>query len=45
MESFPALGEGFDLRLTSPTTVGSVLFARERVIHLSAFRRISEANL
>lgn len=42
VETFPALGEGSDLRLTSPTTVGSILFARERVIHLSAFRRVSE---
>lgn len=45
VETFPALGEGSDLRLSSPTTVGSILFARSRVIHWSAFRRISEESL
>lgn len=45
VETFPALGEGLDLRLSSPTTVGSILFARSRVIHWSAFRRIPEESL
>jgi len=36
-ETFPALAEGLDIRLSSPTVVGSALVAKERVIHVSAF--------
>lgn len=37
-ESFPALGEGTDLRLEGSGLVGSALIARDRIVHLSAFR-------
>jgi len=36
-DTFPALAEGMDLRLSSNTVVGSALVAKERLIHLSAF--------
>ncbi len=37
VDTFPALGEGSDLRLKGQTLIGSALIARQRVIHLSAF--------
>lgn len=37
METFDALAEGTDVRLTHPEVIGSALVAKERVVHLSAF--------
>jgi hypothetical protein len=34
----PSVGEGRDLRLSSPTLAGGALQARERIVHLCAFR-------
>ncbi|MDR7992660.1 ARPP-1 family domain-containing protein [Thermosynechococcus sp. TG252] len=36
-ETFEALAEGTDVRLTHPEVIGSALVAKERVVHLSAF--------
>lgn len=36
-ETFDALAEGTDVRLTHPEVIGSALVARGRVVHLSAF--------
>ncbi|HXG51501.1 MAG TPA: DUF6569 family protein [candidate division Zixibacteria bacterium] len=37
-KSFPAVGEGLDVRLEGPDLAGAGLLARGRVVHLSAFR-------
>lgn len=37
-QTFPAIGEGEDLRLTGKQLTGGALIARGRVVHLSAFR-------
>lgn len=37
-EKFPAIGEGEDVRLSGTHLIGSALVAREKVVHLSAFR-------
>ena len=36
-EAFPAIGQGQDLRLSSPTLTGAALAAEDRIVHLSAF--------
>ena len=38
LETFPAIGEGEDLRLSSGGLTGAALATKERVVHLSAFR-------
>lgn len=38
VETFPAIGEGTDLRLHGPGITGAALQARGRTVHLSAFR-------
>lgn len=38
MNTFPGVGEGEDVRLQAPNITGAALVARNRVIHLSAFR-------
>lgn len=38
MTNYPGVGEGEDVRLQSPNITGAALVARNRVIHLSAFR-------
>lgn len=38
MNTFPGVGEGKDVRLRAPDITGAALVARNRVIHLSAFR-------
>jgi hypothetical protein len=38
VQRFPAVGEGEDLRLDAPGVSGAALVARDRIIHLSAFR-------
>lgn len=38
LETFPAIGEGEDLRLSSGGLTGAALTKKERVVHLSAFR-------
>ncbi|WP_460195204.1 ARPP-1 family domain-containing protein [Thermosynechococcus sp. FA-CM-4201] len=37
VETFDALAEGTDVRLTHPEVIGSALVAKGRVVHLSAF--------
>lgn len=37
-KTFPAVGEGADIRLTGPNVTGAGLVAKGRVVHLSAFR-------
>ncbi len=37
-QTFPAIGEGQDKRLTGPGLVGAALAAQGRVVHLTAFR-------
>lgn len=37
-ETFPAIGEGEDLRLSAGDLTGAALAKKERVVHLSAFR-------
>ncbi|HWP57329.1 MAG TPA: DUF6569 family protein [Candidatus Acidoferrales bacterium] len=37
VKSFPAVGEGVDVRFTGPDLAGAGLIARGRVVHLSAF--------
>lgn len=39
----PSVGEGWDLRLSGERLSGGALYARERVVHLSAFR-LNEAK-
>ncbi|MCB1841957.1 MAG: hypothetical protein KDI09_03250, partial [Halioglobus sp.] len=39
VDSFTALGEGEDLRLRCATIAGGALAARDRVVHLCAFRQ------
>lgn len=34
----PSVGEGWDIRLTGEQLSGGALYARERIVHLSAFR-------
>jgi hypothetical protein len=41
-DSFPAVGEGEDVRLTGERVSGAALVARGRVVHLSAFRMNGE---
>jgi len=36
-KTFPAIGEGIDVRLTGPSLTGAGLVAKGRVVHLSAF--------
>lgn len=43
-DSFDALGEGEDLRIDCNNITGGALAARERVVHLCAFSRKSEAG-
>ena len=43
-DSFEALGEGEDLRIHSTAIAGGALAARERVVHLCAFRQDTEAG-
>jgi hypothetical protein len=38
LETFPAIGEGEDLRLSARDLTGAALAKKERVVHLSAFR-------
>ncbi len=38
LETFPAIGEGEDIRLSSVGLTGAALAKKERVVHLSAFR-------
>jgi hypothetical protein len=38
LETFPAIGEGEDLRLSARELTGAALAKKERVVHLSAFR-------
>ncbi len=38
LETFPAIGEGEDIRLSSVGLTGAALAEKERVVHLSAFR-------
>jgi hypothetical protein len=38
VQVFPALGEGEDLRIESPTVAGGALHAGNRIVHLCAFR-------
>ncbi len=38
LESFPAIGEGEDVRLSARWLTGAALAKQERVVHLSAFR-------
>lgn len=38
VEEFPAVGEGHDLRLTGERVAGGALAARNRIVHLCAFR-------
>jgi hypothetical protein len=40
LETFPAVGEGEDLRLSAPDLTGAALAKKERVVHLSAFRLV-----
>lgn len=40
--SFPGVGEGQDVRLTSPNLSGAALISDNRVIHLTAFRLRNE---
>ena len=44
VETFDALGEGEDLRLQSSNIAGGALAARERLIHLCAFRQEAQAD-
>lgn len=44
IESFAALGEGEDVRLTGKTLTGGALVAEDRVVHLSAFELGDEAD-
>jgi hypothetical protein len=37
-KTFPAVGEGVDVRLSGPDLTGAGLLAKGRVVHLSAFR-------
>ena len=37
-QTYSAVGEGVDVRLTGPDLTGAGLVAKERVVHLSAFR-------
>tara|TARA_R110002072_G_scaffold211501_5_gene369101 strand:- start:13540 stop:14580 length:1041 start_codon:yes stop_codon:yes gene_type:complete len=43
-DSFDALGEGEDLRISSTAIAGGALAARDRVVHLCAFSQESEAG-
>ncbi len=43
-ETFPAIGEGEDLRLSAHDLTGAALASRERVVHLSAFRLAEDAG-
>jgi hypothetical protein len=43
-DSFAALGEGEDLRIHSTAITGGALAARDRVVHLCAFRQESAAG-
>ena len=36
-QTFPAVGDGHDIRFRAPGVVGSALVARDRVVHLCAF--------
>jgi hypothetical protein len=45
LETFPAIGEGEDLRLSSGGLTGAALAKQERVVHLSAFRLSENAGL
>jgi len=38
LETFPAIGDGEDLRLSARELTGAALAKKERVVHLSAFR-------
>jgi len=44
-DRFKALGEGEDLRITSPDLVGAGLVARGRLVHLAAYRHSSRAEV
>jgi hypothetical protein len=44
VESFAALGEGEDVRLTGKNLAGGALVADERVVHLSALALAAEGN-
>ena len=43
-KTFPAVGEGVDVRLTGPNLTGAGLVVNGRVVHLSAFRREAMAQ-
>ena len=44
IETYPALGEGTDVRLRGPRLVGGALQVDDRVVHLSAFRMPGTAS-
>ena len=42
--AYPAVGQGQDVRIESPTVAGGALVADGAVLHLAAFRRDAEAG-
>ena len=44
LETFPAIGEGEDLRLSLGGLTGAALAKKERVVHMSAFRLGEDAG-
>ena len=44
IETYPALGEGTDVRLRGPRLVGGALQVDDRIVHLSAFRMPGTAS-
>jgi hypothetical protein len=43
-KSFPAIGEGVDVRFTAPNFTGAALVAKARVVHLNVFRKKPSAK-
>ncbi len=44
METFPAIGEGDDIRISARDLTGAALAKKERLVHLSAFRLVERVN-
>ncbi|MBZ5537846.1 MAG: hypothetical protein LAO31_17975 [Acidobacteriia bacterium] len=43
-ETFPAVGEGVDVRLTGPAVTAAALVAEERLVHMSAFHLVEGSD-